>query len=54
MKEQYITISAKDGYQLYAILREPKNERKGVVQIHCGTGIRQELYSNFAIYLTGN
>ena len=54
MNEQCITIPAKDGYQLSAILREPKTTRKAVVQIHCGTGIPQRLYSNFAIYLTEN
>jgi len=54
INEQHITISANDGYQLSAILREPKNDRKAIVQIHSGTGILQELYSNLAIYLTKN
>ncbi len=52
MKEQFLNIPAKDGYNLSAILREPEIKRKGIIQIHCGTGIPQKLYSNFAVYLT--
>ncbi|MEM9866105.1 MAG: alpha/beta fold hydrolase [Bacteroidota bacterium] len=54
MKGQQIIIPAKDGYKLTAILREPKAKAKGVVQIHCGGGLPQSLYSNFASFLSEN
>ncbi|WP_271783831.1 alpha/beta fold hydrolase [Aquimarina algiphila] len=54
MEVQKLKISTKDGYKLAAILREPNEKRKGVIQIHGGIGLPQELYSNFAIYLTQN
>lgn len=54
MRQQELTISAKDGFQLSAVLREPEVPLKCVIQIHSGTGILQSLYSNFAIYLTQN
>ncbi|MFY9243647.1 MAG: alpha/beta fold hydrolase [Polaribacter sp.] len=50
-----INIKVKDGYNLVATLREPLKYKKRVfVQIHCGTGIPQKLYANFAKYLTEN
>lgn len=52
MSKENITITAKDGYQLGASLREPKNEIKGVIQINSGTGIPKEFYKHFATYLT--
>lgn len=52
MKIKELKISAADGYQLTATLREPIIKRKGVVQIHCGGGLAQHLYANFATYLT--
>jgi predicted alpha/beta hydrolase len=54
MKQEDITITAKDGYALAAVLREPETSIKGVVQIHCGTGIPQKLYAHFAAFLTEN
>ncbi|MFC5046223.1 alpha/beta fold hydrolase [Aquimarina hainanensis] len=52
IEEQSIIIIAEDGYELSAILRVPTRDRKGIVQIHSGTGIPQQLYANFASYLT--
>ena len=54
MKTQQLRISATDGYQLAAIVREPESEPKGVVQFHGGTGIPQTFYGNLAAYLTEN
>jgi predicted alpha/beta hydrolase len=54
MKQEDIIITAKDGYALAAVLREPETPLKGVVQIHCGTGIPQKLYAHFADFLTEN
>jgi predicted alpha/beta hydrolase len=54
MTEQNITIQVENNYKISATLREPKNERKGIIQIHSGLGIPQEFYSNFAIFLTKN
>jgi predicted alpha/beta hydrolase len=54
MKEQQIQLQAMDGYQLAATIREPETSIKGIVQIHCGTGIPQSLYANLACYLTEN
>ncbi len=54
MLHKEITILAKDGYALTAILREPNSPIKGIVQIHCGTGIPQVLYAHFAEFLTEN
>ncbi len=54
MTEKIIKISAEDGYNLSATLREPELKSKGFIQIHCGTGIPQVLYANFAKYLTSN
>jgi predicted alpha/beta hydrolase len=50
--QQNIVIQARDGYKLSATIRRPLTEIKGVIQINCGTGIPQNLYSNLAIYLT--
>lgn len=52
MVEKQTTIPARDGYPLACIVREPEIPRKGVVQIHSGTGIPKELYAHFAQYLT--
>lgn len=52
--EQNILIEARDGFKLSATVRRPLSEIKGVIQINCGTGIPQKLYSNLAIYLTNN
>lgn len=54
IKAKQITITAKDGYKLTAILREPIIKKKGIVQIHCGGGLHQYLYKNFAQYLSKN
>lgn len=54
MIETSLNIPAKDGFQLSAVLREPKPKSKGFVQLHCGTGIPQTLYANFAKYLSVN
>ncbi len=54
MNTQELKISTKDGYKISIILREPNNKRKGVVQIQGGIGLSQELYSNFATYVTQN
>ncbi len=54
MNQTEIQLSARDGYPLSATLREPENTIKGVVQIHSGTGIPQNLYSNLATFLTEN
>ena len=50
--QQNILIQARDGYALSATIRRPVTEIKGVIQINCGTGIPQNLYSNLASYLT--
>ena len=52
MNTQLIKIPALDGYPLAATLREPAGEALGVIQIQSGTGIPQELYANFAAYLS--
>jgi len=49
-----LVISATDGYGLKAILRKPIGVSNGMVQIHCGTGIPQKLYANFASFLSEN
>ncbi len=54
MTETTISIPAKDGYKLSAILRKPETGIKGFIQIHCGTGIPQKLYANFAKFLSNN
>ncbi|WP_271767909.1 alpha/beta hydrolase family protein [Aquimarina algiphila] len=54
MSTQELKISTKDGYKISIIVREPNNKRKGVVQIQGGIGLSQELYSNFATYVTQN
>jgi len=54
MKIEKIQIPARDGYMLYANLYTPMEISKGFVQIHCGTGIPQKLYSNFASFLAEN
>ena len=54
MLEEEIVIKASDGYGLSAIRRITSKKRKGIIQIHCGTGIPQLLYSNFAKFLTEN
>ena len=54
MTETNLTIPAKDGYDLSAVLRKPEKGSKGFIQIHCGTGIPQKLYANFAKFLTQN
>ncbi len=51
MKVAHIRIPARDGYNLSAKLYEPKTPSLGVVQIHCGTGIPQKLYANFAAFI---
>lgn len=54
MKIEKIQIPARDGYMLSANLYMPKEVSKGFVQIHCGTGIPQKVYSNFASFLAEN
>lgn len=54
MTTQELKITAKDGYDLAITLREPKEKRKGIVQIQGGMGLPQQLYGNFANYLTEN
>lgn len=54
IKIESITIPARDGYNLSAKLFYPKTVSKGFVQIHCGTGIPQKLYANFASHLAEN
>ncbi len=54
MTETLLAIPAKDGYKLSAVLRKPIEPIKGFVQIHCGTGIPQRLYANFAKFLSKN
>lgn len=49
---QNIQIKATDGYNLSATIRKTNRKRKGVIQINCGTGIPQVVYSNFAQHLT--
>lgn len=51
MNAREIKIPARDGYLLNAKLFEPTSDSKGFVQIHCGTGIPQKLYGNFASFL---
>lgn len=48
---EHLEIPARDGYLLSAKLFRPSGTSKGVVQIHSGTGIPQQLYANFAAYL---
>lgn len=48
---EHIKIPARDGYDLSAKLFQPTAISKGFVQIHCGTGIPQKLYANFAMHL---
>jgi predicted alpha/beta hydrolase len=50
--QQNILIKARDGFKLSATIRRPLSEIKGVIQMNCGTGIPQKVYSNLAIYLT--
>jgi len=50
--QQNILIETRDGFKLSATIRRPLTEIKGVIQMNCGTGIPQEVYSNLAIYLT--
>lgn len=50
--QQNILIEARDGFKLSATIRRPLTEIKGVIQMNCGTGIPQKVYSNLAIYLT--
>ncbi|MEM9023826.1 MAG: alpha/beta fold hydrolase [Bacteroidota bacterium] len=52
MTLQTFHINATDGYQLSATRRVTEKERKGVIQMHCGTGIPQGVYHNLAAYLT--
>lgn len=52
MTEAQLKLPALDGYPLGVTLREPAGEPSGVIQIQSGTGIPQELYANFAAYLT--
>ncbi|MFY7708096.1 MAG: alpha/beta fold hydrolase [Flavobacteriales bacterium] len=54
MKIEKIQIPARDGYLLSANLYLPVEVSKGFVQIHCGTGIPQKVYSNFASFLAEN
>jgi predicted alpha/beta hydrolase len=54
MKIEKIQIPARDGYMLSANLYIPMEVSKGFVQIHCGTGIPQKVYSNFASFLAEN
>jgi predicted alpha/beta hydrolase len=54
LKIEKIQIPARDGYMLSANLYMPKEVSKGFVQIHCGTGIPQKVYSNFASFLAEN
>ena len=54
MKIEKIQIPARDGYLLSANLYMPLEVSKGFVQIHCGTGIPQKVYSNFASFLAEN
>lgn len=49
IKHSHITIPARDGFPLHAILQEPLHiKSKGVVQIHCGWGLHQFIYKYFA------
>jgi predicted alpha/beta hydrolase len=50
--QQNVLIEARDGFKLSATIRRPLTEIKGVIQMNCGTGIPQKVYSNLAIYLT--
>jgi predicted alpha/beta hydrolase len=54
MPVERIKIIAKDGYPLAATLRTPAADPRGVVQINCGTGIPQKLYSHLAAFLSEN
>lgn len=50
--QQKILIKTRDGFNLSATIRKPLAEIKGVIQMNCGTGIPQQVYSNLATYLT--
>lgn len=50
--QQNILITARDGFKLSSTIRRPLTKIKGVIQINCGTGIPQQVYSNLAFYLT--
>jgi predicted alpha/beta hydrolase len=50
--QQNVLIEARDGFKLSATIRRPLTEIKGVIQMNCGPGIPQKVYSNLAIYLT--
>ncbi|MEO1053494.1 MAG: alpha/beta hydrolase [Bacteroidota bacterium] len=51
MKEYKQKIEATDGYELGAILLEPEEAPKGVIQFNSGTGILKEFYLNFCKFL---
>lgn len=54
IQTENIQVPARDGYSLSAKLFYPNSGNKGFVQIHSGTGIPQQLYSNFAKHLAEN
>lgn len=54
MTKREIEIIVEDGYAISATLVEPEHKPKAVIQINSGTGIPQELYLNFAVFLAEN
>ncbi|GAB4234632.1 MAG: alpha/beta fold hydrolase [Ekhidna sp.] len=54
MNENRSYINTSDGYLIAATIRTTLKKRKGVIMINCGTGIPQDVYSNFATFLTEN
>ena len=52
MNESKLTISARDGYKITAILREPKKPIKGVIQFNSGTGVPKEVYYHLTNFLS--
>ncbi len=51
MNVKKIKIPARDGFPPAATLFTPDGDSKGVIQFNSGTGIPQELYKNYALYL---
>ncbi|MCI0750369.1 MAG: alpha/beta fold hydrolase [Flammeovirgaceae bacterium] len=46
------TIPSRDGFPLSAVLFEAKHAISGCIQINSATGVKKEIYSNFATYLS--
>ena len=51
MNVEQLQIPARDGYPISATVFHPDQDAGIVAQIHCGTGIPQKLYANFASFL---